>query len=130
MTVVSGASSPALVGVLGDVAIEGNSRTPIYGLFVGSTLIDGGESELPGLFEVLWLFLLVSLLIRSPRAPPSPEGFMEARSGLFGGLAPFFRDPGVKTSFIRAPGETPRLLLPPAALSDVSIFPLSRVAAR
>ncbi len=54
------------------------------------------------------LFLLSVVLKKPPKVVPLSDDFTDARSGLFGGLTGFFRDAGVKTSLIFAPGDIPR----------------------
>lgn len=114
VTCVCGGSSEALVGVLGVVTMVGRSRTLAEGLCrfeATDSLLSEALEDLPRLI----LFLL-SLLNKAWRAFPLPEDITDARSGLFGGLESFFLDPTVNTSFILAPGETPRLLLPSLVL--------------
>jgi hypothetical protein len=54
------------------------------------------------------LFLLSAVPEKPPTVVPLSEDFAEARSELVGGLTRFFREPGVKTSLIFAPGDIPR----------------------
>lgn len=126
VTCVAGASKEVLVGVLGAVTIVGMSRMLVVGL-LGLVSNDWTLSEV---FEGLPRLALphLSFLNKAPRAFPSVDS-TNPRSGLFGGLTSFFWGPMVKTSLILAPGETPRLLLPSAALRDLPPSLLSIVAA-
>ena len=125
---VSGASRDALVGVLGVVIIVGRSRLLLLTLFI-SVLIDCAPSKSLEPIPKLMLFLLSPFPNKPPRPIPLLDSFMDALSGLFGGLAPFLLEPTVKTSLILAPGETPRLLLSSAILRDLSLLLGSIVAA-
>lgn len=126
VTCVAGASKEVLVGVLGAVTIVGMSRMLVVGL-LGLVSNDWTLSEV---FEGLPRLALphLSFLNKAPRAFPSVDS-TNPRSGLFGGLTSFFWGPMVKTSLILALGETPRLLLPSAALRDLPPSLLSIVAA-
>ena len=110
---VRGVSSDALGGVRGITEILGISGFLTVWIFVSVSMDCGlggrSSSTLRDCLKVA-LFLLSAV----PRDPPNvvvlSEDFADARSGLVGGLARFFRDP-LKTSFIFAPGDTPRPFL-------------------
>lgn len=105
---VRGASSVEL-GVWGDVITDKSSWLLVLGLFVsesaGRAVEVMPESLEPRLERTV--FPLSPAPKKAPNVFPLLDGFMDARSGLRGGLS-FFRDPDVKTSLILVPGDIPR----------------------
>ena len=129
VTVVAGVSRESLVGGLGVVLMAGRSRLLLLAL-PRSVLLLKKASDSCDPDPMFTVFLLSPVPNNPPRGFPLPEDLADARSGLFGGLVLFFRDePTAKTSLIRAPGETPRLLLPSGVPRDKSLLMGSAVEA-
>lgn len=112
---------------------DGSSRLLMLGVFVSDfagCIVDGVSDILEPLLE-LTLFLFSPVPNKAPNEFPVPDGFVDARSGLLGGLS-FLRDPDVNTSLILVPGDIPRLFLEAAVsagLSNVSLCRESNVVA-
>lgn len=118
MTVVSGVSRPGLIGARGTVLIGGSSFAAELGFEVSLGGDRGGfEGTCESFRTLLFCRSATSML---PNVFPLPVETIEALSGLTGGLSALFLDLDLKTSLIRAPGETPRPSLVDSA-SFVSI---------
>lgn len=113
VTVVRGVSSEALTGVFGVVSRDVRLAPLDFGR-LGSVWMGcgtfGGFSETLEALRELRLFENIP-----PNAFPVLGDFIEARSGLVFGLAPFFLKDGINTSFILVAGETSLDPPPPAS---------------
>lgn len=103
---MSGVSRPGLTGVRGTVLIGGSSFVAVlsFGVSFGIDW-DGFEGACESFRTLLLCRSATSML---PKVFPLPAETIEALSGLTGGLSALFLDLDLKTSLMRAPGETPR----------------------